>query len=90
MGLLAAVEQWVVRDHKAEWKEWERRLSVITEAMSAFDTVEANTRQPGRSNVAPHLSITWDAEQLGVSGPSCASSWKKGNPALRCPLAMAA
>ena len=53
MGLLAAVEQWVVRDHQAEWKEWERRLSVITEAMSAFDTVEASTRQPGRSNVAP-------------------------------------
>ena len=26
IGLLAAVEQWVVRDHAAEWREWERRF----------------------------------------------------------------
>ncbi len=86
MGLLAAVEQWVVRDHKAEWKEWERRLSVITEAMNAFDTVEANTRQPGRSNVAPHLSITWDAEQLGVSGSQLRQHLEEGEPRIEMPV----
>jgi len=86
MGLLAAVEQWVVRDHKAEWKEWERRLSVITEAMNAFDTVEANTRQPGRSNVAPHLSITWDAEQLGVSGSQLRQQLEEGEPRIEMPV----
>ena len=86
MGLLAAVEQWVVRDHKAEWKEWERRLSVITGAMSAFDTVEANTRQPGRSNVAPHLSITWDAEQLGVSGSQLRQQLEGGEPRIEMPV----
>ena len=29
MGLLAAVEMWVRRDHEAEWREWLRRLEVI-------------------------------------------------------------
>ena len=86
MGLLAAVEQWVVRDHQAEWKEWERRLGVITEAMSAFDTVEASTRQPGRSNVAPHLSITWDAEQLGVNGTQLRQQLEEGEPRIEMPV----
>jgi L-seryl-tRNA(Ser) seleniumtransferase len=67
MGLLAAVEQWIVRDHEAEWREWERRLAVIADAANAFDTVETSIRQPGRSNVAPHMSITWDANKLGIS-----------------------
>jgi len=71
-----------VRDHQAEWAEWERRLSVITEAMSAFDTVEASTRQPGRSNVAPHLSISWDAERLGVSGAQLREQLEAGEPRI--------
>ncbi|MEK9766621.1 MAG: aminotransferase class V-fold PLP-dependent enzyme, partial [Thalassolituus sp.] len=32
MGLLAAVEKWVERDHDAEWREWERRLDLIADA----------------------------------------------------------
>ncbi len=32
MGLLAAVEQWVERDHPAEWQEWEGWLDLIAMA----------------------------------------------------------
>ena len=54
--------------------------------MSAFDTVEANTRQPGRSNVAPHLSIAWDAEQLGVSGTQLRQHLEEGEPRIEMPV----
>lgn len=67
MGLLAAVEQWVVRDHEAEWAGWERRLQVISEAVSQLASVTTSVSQPGRSNVTPNLSVKWDAEALGVS-----------------------
>ena len=82
MGLLAAVEQWVMRDHQAEWQEWERRLAVISEAATAFTTVETSISQPGRSNVAPHLSISWDAGQLDLSGSEVAVRLSSGEPRI--------
>ena len=82
MGLLAAVEQWVARDHKAEWKEWERRLGVITEAVKDVDTVTTSIREPGRSNVAPVLEINWDAEAVGINGTEVADQLTAGEPRI--------
>ena len=82
MGLLAAVEQWVNRDHKAEWKEWERRLAVITEAVGDVDSVTTGIRQPGRSNVAPVLEINWDVETVGMSGTVVANQLSAGEPRI--------
>lgn len=82
MGLLAAVEQWVARDHKAEWKEWERRLAVITEAVKDIDSVTTSIREPGRSNVAPVLEINWDAETVGMDGTEAADQLSVGEPRI--------
>ena len=43
MGLLVAIEQWVERDHQAEWKAWEGRLSVISDSLSGFDSIQTST-----------------------------------------------
>ena len=82
MGLLAAVEQWIKRDHKAEWKDWERRLGVITDAVKDFDSVTTTIRQRGRSNVAPVLEINWDVETVGISGTAVASQLSAGEPRI--------
>ena len=83
MGLLAAVEQWIKRDHKAEWKEWERRLGVITDAVKDFDSVTTTIRQrSSRSNVAPVLEINWDVETVGISGTAVASQLSAGEPRI--------
>ena len=82
MGLLAAAEQWVVRDHEAEEREWDRRLQVITDAATSFDTVTTSLRTPYPSNIAPHLSIQWDAEQLGVSAAEVRAELSAGEPRI--------
>lgn len=82
MGLLAAVEQWVERDHEAEWREWERRLKVISDAATQFPSVTTPIRQPGRSNVAPHMSIQWDADQLGIAPPEVKRQLSEGDPRI--------
>src|SRR5882724_1403922 len=46
MGMLAAVEQWPKRDHKAEWKEWESRLNVIADRAKKVDGVSSQIKQP--------------------------------------------
>src|SRR5882724_6257192 len=70
MGMLAAVEMWVKRDHKAEWKEWENRLDHIATAVKKVNGVTTNVRQPneGLSNRTPSLQISWDSAKLGITG----------------------
>jgi len=82
MGLLAAVEQWLERDHDAEWIEWERRLRVIAQAVVDLPSVRLEVRQPGRSNVAPILGLSWDAERLGIGPEEARDALSHGEPRI--------
>lgn len=85
MGLLAAVEQWVVRDHEAEWKEWERRLRVIADAISDIPSIRTEVEQPGRSNVAPVLAIRWDPDTVRMSPEEARKQLYEGDPRIEMP-----
>lgn len=82
MGMLAAVEQWVARDHEAEWKEWERRLQVIADAVTQFKSVSTQIAQPGRSNVAPLLQVSWDQDQLAIEPGQMIRQLDEGEPRI--------
>ncbi len=70
MGMLAAVEMWVKRDHQAEWKVWEGWLGTIEASVKRIDGVTTRISQPreGLSNRSPSLSIQWDGAKLGITG----------------------
>jgi D-glucosaminate-6-phosphate ammonia-lyase len=69
VGMLAAIEQWVKRDHKAEMETWMSWLNNIAARVSKVDGVTTAIREPrGLSNHSPDLSITWDASKLGITG----------------------
>lgn len=82
MGLLAAVEMWVKRDHDAEWREWERRLDVIANAVAALPSVTTRIRQPGRSNVAPILEIHWEPKALPIAPEEVQTRLSEGDPRI--------
>lgn len=82
MGLLAAVEKWVERDHDAEWREWENRLDIITNAVSNFPSVTTRIQQPGRSNVAPILEIHWESKTLPITPEEAAQQLSNGDPRI--------
>jgi L-seryl-tRNA(Ser) seleniumtransferase len=70
MGMLAAVEMWVQRDHQAEWRAWEGWLANIEASVKRIDGVTTRISQPreGLSNRSPSLSIQWDGARLGITG----------------------
>jgi L-seryl-tRNA(Ser) seleniumtransferase len=69
VGMLAAVEMWVKRDHKAEDEMWTSWMNNIAARVSQIDGVTTAVRQPrGLSNHSPGLSINWDAAKLGITG----------------------
>jgi L-seryl-tRNA(Ser) seleniumtransferase len=82
MGLLAAVEMWGKRDHRAEWKEWERRLAVIEATATAVKGVTTSISQPGRSNVAPVLLLHWYAKALGLTPEEVQQQLSEGEPRI--------
>jgi len=69
LGLLAAVEMWIQRDHKKEDETWTQWMQSIADRVTKIDGVTASVRQPrGLNNHSPGLSINWDAAKLGITG----------------------
>ena len=82
MGLLAAVEQWVRRDHAAEWHEWERRLETIANEIAHIPALTTGILQPGRSNVAPVLAVNWDPEAVRITPEEARRQLSDGDPRI--------
>ena len=70
IGMIAAVESWVKRDHDAEWKEWVGRCDTIANRVTKIPGVTASVRREpgGRGNRSPRVSIQWDSTKLGITG----------------------
>jgi len=83
MGMLAAVECWYGRDHKAEWKTWEGYLDTIARSVQKAAGVTTEVVQPsGLSNNTPSLRIRWDGARLGISGREVFDLLLDGNPRI--------
>ena len=83
MGMLAAVEMWVKRNHKAEWDEWESWIKEIADSVERVEGVTTEVMQPeGLSNNSPRLAIRWDGEKLGISGAGAEKALLEGNPRI--------
>ena len=55
IGMLAAVEQWVRRDHDAEWRQWTAWLEEIAQRVKAVDGIGVDDRNhAARGLVEPH------------------------------------
>ncbi len=71
IGMLTAVENWVKRDHAAEWKQWVARCEYIADRLTKIAGVTATVQgEPGASlsNRSPRVSIRWESQKLGITG----------------------
>ena len=84
IGLLTAVDMWVNhRDHKAEFREWERKLNYIGNRAAKIPTVTFTVNQPTRrSNVAPTMDISWDRSRVKITPDEANGQLSEGNPRI--------
>src|SRR5215467_10561435 len=83
IGMLAAVEAWVKRDHDAEWKKWLSYLDTISKRVSAIDDIETSVHEPmGLSNHSPTLVVSWDPAKLHVTGEEVAEELARTKPRI--------
>ena len=83
MGMLAAVEAWIKRDHAAEWQQWLSWLDMISSKLTSIPGITSEVTQPkGLSNHAPVLHIKWDAEKFNLTGEEVAEEVARNKPRL--------
>lgn len=69
IGLMAAVETWIKRDHDAEYKTWTSRLDFMAKKAQSIAGVKTAIEHPEElSNKHPTLRIYWDPAKFHVSG----------------------
>jgi L-seryl-tRNA(Ser) seleniumtransferase len=82
VALLAAIERYIRLDHKAEWREWERRIGVIETALKDVPTLECERIVPPIANCVPHLILSWDEKRLGLTRAQLTKELAAGTPPI--------
>ena len=83
VGMVAAVEAWTKRDHKAEWNRWLSYLDTISKRVSGIDGISTAVREPnGLSNRSPSLVISWDPAKLHITGEELAEVVARTKPRI--------
>jgi len=73
LGMLAAVQAWIDRDHEEKWEEWLAWLDLISKRMLTIKGIKTEITQPeGLSNHAPVLHVQWNPDELNITGEEVA------------------
>ena len=80
VGMVAALELYLNRDHKAEWKQWERRCEQIAKEVKRVKTVKTEVFVPDLANMVPHLRVMWNHDKLGVTPEQVHERMSMGEP----------
>jgi L-seryl-tRNA(Ser) seleniumtransferase len=82
LAMMVAVEVFVNKDHKAEWREWERRAKTIMDAATSVKGVSAEVQVPEIANHVPHIHITWDREKVKIAPRDVVRQLREGDPSI--------
>jgi D-glucosaminate-6-phosphate ammonia-lyase len=80
IALLAAMERFLRLDHKAEEREWQRRIGVIEDALKDVPTLQGERLVPAIANHVPHLLLTWDEKKLNLTPAQVTKELAAGDP----------
>jgi uncharacterized C2H2 Zn-finger protein len=84
MGMLAAVEMWVKRDHQAEWRQWQSWCDHMAGRVGKAPGVTAEVFTPDTpTQPCPRVRISWDSAKLGITGKEAEKLLFEGNPRIR-------
>ena len=82
IGMLAAGELYLKKDHEAEWKDWERRVQTIVASVRDLPSIQTETFVPEIANKVPHLKIWWDPSKLKLTPPEVQTRMREGRPSI--------
>jgi D-glucosaminate-6-phosphate ammonia-lyase len=81
IGMLAALELYLDKDHEKEQREFQKRAETIQKAATAVSGVKAEIFVPAVANHVPHVRISWDASK-GRRPAEVVRALKDGEPSI--------
>lgn len=82
LGMMVALENYMKRDHDAEWREWEKRISLIRDSVASVPTLKTSTMVPEIANHVPHLQLKWDEATVKATVPEVIKQLREGEPSI--------
>lgn len=83
MGLLAAVEEYLQRDHEEDMRLWRGFMESIAGDLRGISTVMAEIYVPGSGgHPIPYLRVQWDQSRLNLKYGACAQQLRDSKPSI--------
>src|SRR6266436_1022257 len=82
LGMLVAVEMYLKRDEEGEAKEWDRRTKLLADSVRDIQALDVEIFIPPIANHVPHLKLTWNQEDLGLSADCIRQQLRDGNVSI--------
>ncbi len=83
IGMMAAVEDWVKRDHAADWKKWLGWLDTISKRLSPVSGLKLEIiERTLLDNKTPVLKVSWNPQELHISGFEMAEELGRNKPRI--------
>jgi L-seryl-tRNA(Ser) seleniumtransferase len=82
LGMLVALENYLLRDHEADRRLWEKQVDHIGETASLVSGVSTRVFVPEIANHVPTLSITWDEGKIKISPRDARTALQMGHPSI--------
>jgi uncharacterized pyridoxal phosphate-dependent enzyme len=83
IGMLAAIETWVKRNHAEEEKTWIAWMEYISNKLAGIKGVTTKITKPqGVDNRTARLSISWDPAELNITGQEVARELVENKPRI--------
>lgn len=83
LGMLAALELYLQKDHKKEWQLWEEQIELISSSAQAIEGVTTEIHVPPHANHVPSLRIRWDQNLVKITPDDVRKKLREGHPSIQ-------
>jgi L-seryl-tRNA(Ser) seleniumtransferase len=82
VAMWVALEHYLKRDHKKDWRDWEERVQVMSSGLAAARGVSTERFVPEIANQVPHLRIRWDPGVVKIAHAEAMRQLREGEPSI--------
>ena len=83
LGMLAALELYLEKDHRKEWEMWESQIQLISDSVNSVVGVETEIHVPPYANHVPSLRIRWDEKKVKITPNEVRKQLTEGHPSIQ-------
>ena len=82
LGMFAAIESYLTRDHAKDWDLWEMQIKTIIDAVADIPGVEPERHVPEVANHLPSLRLSWDQKKIKMTPDELRQKLRDGHPSI--------